>query len=91
MNLQQRLERSRSNDRIDFSKYQSSGQDDRWLRLKVMRRFLLSRVGQLKMIGKVNGIVITSQTTPNTMLCMYGQNLQPDFKKLLKHYLMVTS
>jgi D-alanyl-D-alanine dipeptidase len=41
MNLQQKLERSRSNERIDFSKYQSSGQDDPLVRIESSERILV--------------------------------------------------
>lgn len=41
MNLQQKLERSRSNERIDFSKYQSSGQDDPLVKIESSERILV--------------------------------------------------
>ncbi|TXG77708.1 hypothetical protein E6P97_01120 [Patescibacteria group bacterium] len=41
MNLQQKVERSRSNERIDFSKYQSSGQDDALIKIESSERILV--------------------------------------------------
>ena len=41
MDLQQKLERSRSNERIDFSKYQSAGKDDPLVKIETSEKILV--------------------------------------------------